>query len=482
MFNDPVDTTQVTAADCGDTLSIVNADPIADASEYNWEIVNSDTTITITSLTESLDLTSVSGLEPDSTYSIQVYATVNGENGFFGNSCNITIPGAFTVPTTQITTTNCNDTLTIINADPVTDASGYTWEIVNSDTTITITSLTESLDLTSVSGLEQDSTYSIQVFATVNGTDGAYGNPCSITIPGGAQTTETQLTTTSCGQSFTSLNGATIYANPVAGATMYTWSFVNDSTTTFTTSSPSIGLDTLNLNDLSTYSVQVAVTINDSLYPFGPACNITTAGNNNFPTIQLVSSMCNNFTVLNFSTELLSEEIGTAASYRWQIIDPNTGDIISTYTHPVPNNIFQLGWSSTGLGFGQSYQIIVAYGLLDPNDPGTLTQPTLPLIWSNYGDTCTINTPPSSINEFDISEQISVFPNPISGKELMINTPNSINNATLILTNTIGEIVLIKQITSSGNNTLQMDVADGMYLLYIESEKGRAVKKIIKQK
>lgn len=100
---------------------------------------------------------------------------------------------------------------------------------------------------------------------------------------------------------------------------------------------------------------------------------------------------------------------------------------------------------------------------------------------ANSADGCekvikTINIVGVSINEIE-KQSISIFPNPATN--LVTITHNIVENVNLKMYNSIGTLVYSKQ-NISGNETINLNnLARGVYLINLESEKDNVVKKLI---
>jgi PKD repeat protein len=104
-------------------------------------------------------------------------------------------------------------------------------------------------------------------------------------------------------------------------------------------------------------------------------------------------------------------------------------------------------------------------------------------VWNRYGsssDTVEINV--SGINDIELANKISVYPNPSTGMVTMEMTSDIANGATVFVYNVMGEltnnIIDIKPNTTSA--TLNLNNLDpGVYLLKVQTPTGTAIKQII---
>mgnify|MGYP001602240382 CR=1 FL=1 len=92
------------------------------------------------------------------------------------------------------------------------------------------------------------------------------------------------------------------------------------------------------------------------------------------------------------------------------------------------------------------------------------------------------NCAPVNVNDFSLSDKISVYPNPSTG-DVFINVGlSNMNSIDVTLFNAIGEAVISKKINMPSNNEIKLDLnnkPDGIYLLEIETSEGNRTKKII---
>ncbi len=106
---------------------------------------------------------------------------------------------------------------------------------------------------------------------------------------------------------------------------------------------------------------------------------------------------------------------------------------------------------------------------------------------NNYGNNMYVDdinlSAASSVNDFDLSSSISVYPNPSSGNVFVnINLPGPVS-ADLKVTNLMGETVLESK--NNSQSTIKLDlskVSGGMYFVEVRSENAKTTKKIILNK
>lgn len=85
----------------------------------------------------------------------------------------------------------------------------------------------------------------------------------------------------------------------------------------------------------------------------------------------------------------------------------------------------------------------------------------------------------NAVNEIDLNNYVSVYPNPTDGEFTIYNSlPDK--NVELKITNAIGETIL-KKILSSKQEAISLNALNGVYFLHIKTKEGSAVKKIVVQ-
>jgi hypothetical protein len=95
---------------------------------------------------------------------------------------------------------------------------------------------------------------------------------------------------------------------------------------------------------------------------------------------------------------------------------------------------------------------------------------------SNCNVPCSITT---DIIENSFSE-LSIFPNPTIGK-VNINLGEEKQDISLILTNSLGQVVLTDNYTSTSYISIDINAPNGIYFLYLESNGEVVTKKIVKE-
>ncbi|HLP65158.1 SdiA-regulated domain-containing protein [Flavobacterium sp.] len=198
--------TNVTPTLCGSTLTSINqqiyANLVPGAQSYRFRVTDL-TTNQVQTIDRYLRVFSLNQLPTFNfarTYSVEVAALVGGIWQSFGPACNVTTPS----PLTQVQSSQCGSTLssigTTIYANNVPYSLGYKFRITNQVTSasIEVTRVLREIKLNSIAGFtpELATTYSIEV--AVQNRDGqflSYGPICSITTPGGINTSKIDSTT-----------------------------------------------------------------------------------------------------------------------------------------------------------------------------------------------------------------------------------------------------------------------------------------------
>lgn len=229
----------------------------------------------------------LSGMYPG-TYDI----SVGDINGCERLKIGLVIPGSDPTNTgTILQAAYCDDTLATLGgyihcaSAPGAERYQYLWR--NTTTGATASGFSTSSAPTStffaptwVSGIDYNTTYEVRVRYKKNGCWGAFGTTCLVTTP--AEPT-TQLNSTWCGASLTSINTNT-YINAVAGAQRYQYEITDGGSFSATTFSPSYAPTStwLNLSLVAgiqcgtVYNIRVRQKISGVWGTYGPVCTLTT--------------------------------------------------------------------------------------------------------------------------------------------------------------------------------------------------------------
>lgn len=278
----PLPTSQVQPSQWNSTLTSINTGitsvSILNASGYKFEITEGSNTTVYTSTSRTFTIpASGAAIKYNTNYSIRVAVQVNGSTyGAWGIARIVTTPVA---PSTQISATQCGNTLSAINtsiaANSVPYVSGYKFEITEGANTQTYTTANRSFTLTAA-GLtyKYGTAYTIRVATLVNGSYGVYGASCIISTPSAPLT---QIQASQCNVNLTPITvGDVIVANNVLTATNYRFKFVEGANTYFVTNPYRWFLMSQFAYALNkTYDVSVSVEINGVYQPYGSICQVT---------------------------------------------------------------------------------------------------------------------------------------------------------------------------------------------------------------
>jgi uncharacterized protein YegP (UPF0339 family) len=221
-----------------------------------------------------------------------------------------------------------------------------------------------------VPGFVLGATYQVSVSLELNGSFGAYGAPCNITLP--FPTTQVQMS--QCGVTLSSASDA-VFADLVTGASQYRFKFEYNGNITivdrparwfrFTDHVPGFVFG-------ATYQVSVAIQSGGNWGSYGAACAITLPA----PSSQVQASQCG-ATLDNQNTAVLATLVTGATNYRYKIQWGNNEVIV---TRPESTRWFYFTTHVPGYQMGTTYQISVSveYG-------GS---------YGAYGPVCNVTLPP----------------------------------------------------------------------------------------
>ena len=223
------------------------------------------------------------------TYNVTLTATNgSGSNPITKNNY-ITVNSVSGIPldTTEIRTQDCGKTLGNINsliyADIVNNATGYQFEVSNTNLSFSYTTPiwynARYIKIGTIAGIQANTTYDIRVRAKSGQCDfGFYGQSCQITTAGNTVPT-TKIRNAQCGVTIPS-SSTPIYANNVNGATSYTYEITNTNLSYSQTKTNGVRYFRLNqlagLQTNTTYNVRVKVIVGSIPGNYGPTCQITT--------------------------------------------------------------------------------------------------------------------------------------------------------------------------------------------------------------
>jgi len=189
--------TKLRASQCGTTLatigSPIHSELVYGAEAYRFQLTNGATVTEVESPIYYFFLTNTTIGTYGTTFSIKTRAKIDGVWGNYGTACAISTPAlsANIVPTTQIKPSFCGTTLAALNtkipALTVYNAEGYRFEITSNGTTVEYNSPVYNFKLSQTGiTVASGTAYSIRVAAKVNGVYGNYGIACTVTTPGGS--------------------------------------------------------------------------------------------------------------------------------------------------------------------------------------------------------------------------------------------------------------------------------------------------------
>lgn len=188
-------TPQIQGSFCGNTISSLNnyifSVPVTGASNYEYRISNAPLSYTTTLLTGNsgyFKFSNIPSIRYGTTYNVEVRANIGGTWSGYGPSCAITTPAW---PSAEIQSSFCGTTLSSINtniyANNIPGAANYKFLITNSGLSYSDSLLIGNggyFKLSSLSGIQASTTYTVQVKAKVGGEWSSYGSSCAITTPG----------------------------------------------------------------------------------------------------------------------------------------------------------------------------------------------------------------------------------------------------------------------------------------------------------
>lgn len=167
------------------TCDVVKAIPVGQATNYRWVFDNGAESFEVNTSNTVLQLSNAD-LPMLTTFSVEVFATVNGVEG------STSLPGSLSLAGVQNTALNpaflsCGSVVNIgawTQAQNVCGADSYTFRFTNvNDPEDTFTVLRPNRVLiTNSPNITGGETYDIDVFATINGTNGDYAGTCQLTF------------------------------------------------------------------------------------------------------------------------------------------------------------------------------------------------------------------------------------------------------------------------------------------------------------
>ncbi|MFM7235117.1 MAG: M43 family zinc metalloprotease [Flavobacteriales bacterium] len=209
--------------------------------------------------------------------------SVTDANGCSANSSvEITNNCVTEVPPTQLTSTFCNaidlPLDAMLECEAIDGADQYMWRISSTTNVVLIEEYTSDVffSMSSIPGIDYNTTYLVAVMARVNETWGPFGEDCPVTTIASNLPTAAILEE-DCGVTIQTW-GETIEALTIDGALSYQWHIVgtNFDFTTTTTSSILIIDETLGLTEFETYEITVRCDMGQPGYTaWSEPCNFT---------------------------------------------------------------------------------------------------------------------------------------------------------------------------------------------------------------
>jgi hypothetical protein len=473
--------TKIQDSQCGITLTslatTISANAVSGASGYRFKVINGATTEIIEAASGSrwFRLTSLPvGTFYNTTYTISVAAKKNNVWGDYGDACEVTTP-AF--PTTKVQDSQCGVTLaslaTTISANPVANASGYRFKVVNGATTEVIEVLnSRSFRLTSLAGgTFYNTIYTISVATKYNGVWGEYGDECTISTP---TFPLTKVQDSQCGVTLISLN-TTISARSVANAAGYRFKIIYGASTQIieaVSGSRWFRLTALTDGALynTTYTISVASKYNGVWGEYGDSCTVTTPA---APLSKLQITQCGITLASDNTTLLYATAVSVAQKYRFEV---SLGTEVYTYetTSSSVRSFRMTDVSGLTLARGTTYTVRVA---IMANG-----------VWQPYGEPCSITTY-SIANVVKIMNIISAdfnvvsYPNPFTENFNLNLTSLSEEKVTVMVYDMTGKLLERKEVVPSELSELQVgtNFASGVYNVIVSQGENIKSLRVIKK-
>jgi hypothetical protein len=285
-------TTQISAAYCGQQASSatqfiwadsVGTPAVANTDRYIFQLINGVTTLTWQTNNQwpIMQWYLIPGFAYSTTYTASVaYSSNSGATfGAFGGTCTIISPS---FPTTSLQPGYCSYNATsynsLIHAEPViNDSLRFRLRNTSLSYNQTFTKKNANFILSQFTGLQNSTTYSVDISVKYNGSFGPYGGLCLVTTPAAPTTS---IVSGECGAIATSYTNQIFHVEPVTGFDCYFYNFT-DGVSTYTLekcNNNNFILDQLSpqLPTGTQFTVTVKVQYNGVYGPFGDPCTITT--------------------------------------------------------------------------------------------------------------------------------------------------------------------------------------------------------------
>ena len=361
---------------CGTTLDLVFYQPItasvvAGATEYEFLLTNGANASSVVSTTNQVLLTSFGGafgFEYGVTYQISVRAQVNGLWTPYSTPCSFSIIDA---PLTSVQSF-CNTTIPNVNSKiyffHIPQATSYRYSITNLTTNVEsfIETSSRFFIISTASNFDFGTNFSLKCQVKINNVYGDFGPACTVTTP----TQVTSLRAEFCNITPSTLN-SNLYAITVVGAQAYKFK-AQQGATIYEVERPDARVTMSMFGGLMpnvSYSVSVAVKMNNIWSDFGPVCDVTTPA---LSTTQLRPEFCNT-TLSTFNQNVYSTIVVGATAYKFKL--ENNGNMQE----------IERTDSRFSMAFANNIQ------------PNTTYDVSVSVFfngeWQPYGDVCTLTTP-----------------------------------------------------------------------------------------
>ena len=360
---------KISADVCGKTLedmnSIIYADHVDQATAYRFRLTQGGHEQILEIEEDSFRMVHLSSYAYNTTYSIDVAVKVDDMWSDYGPACSVSTPA----PITKIAADLCGATLEYIYSDIRSDepplATAYRFRVTQDGHEQIIDREMANFRLTDLESYTYNTTYSIEVAVQVNDVWSEYGQACNVTTPAAVAL----ISAESCGSTLGDINSE-VYADHVAQATMYRFRIRQGGhEQTYDTEEEVfrfIHFSAYAYN--TTYTVDVAVQVNDVWSDYGPTCEVTTPG----PVSQLTAEFCGK-TLERINSAILSDQPPLVSGYRFRI---RQGGREQFYENLTP--VFLLSHLEY-YAYNTTYSVDVSVKVGD--------------VWSDYGPSCEVTTP-----------------------------------------------------------------------------------------
>ena len=403
-------------------------------------------------------------------------ATANPSNWTFNDAAamsngpsdysTVSVTGCASVVGPNWNATSCGVTVTTLNQylyhESTSGATRYRYEIsTGGGTPIVVESLpayatNTFFSLSTVPGIQLNTTYDVRIAALVGGTWSSYGTSCTATTPATPPTT--QLAAAYCNSTPTSLGGY-MYAEPVAAAERYEYEITDAGSfnqTVYSHAAHPQG-NWMQLTWASgieygtTYNVRVRAKVAGVWGSFGSTCTVTTPA---LPTPQLAVASCN--TTLGSNNQFIySTRIPGAQRYQYEVTASGFNQTGFSYWAAPSSTWFSLAFVS-GVQSSTTYNVRVRAKI-----GGT---------WGTYGNMCTVTTP--AAKQLDVAAvslpgdapELLAFPNPTNGAVSLLLPPSVAEGAQVHIqaVDVSGRVVLVEQAAATAERSFMIQAFEGL--------------------